>query len=1007
MTRRLDQLVTSLTGTALTALLLVGPPWLLTTYVGPPIPSSWPDLDTLRTITTIGVTDTFVITTLAVIVWIAWAQLAAAIVTEAIAALRRRPAVRLPLLPGAQPLAARLVAATLLLITVLQPRPITVAAPLELTVATAAPAFNDDQPSHLEQAGPPASETQTRTIVAGERVSWWSLAEAHLGDGLRWREIRDLNTGRTDNGHTGGRSDVDGLEPGRRLLVPADDHTSGHEPPDINGDAPADPSHEWEVQPGEHFWHIATTTLEQAWGRTPTDAEIVPYWQQLIEVNRARLAPPGDPDLIHPGQRFELPPVPADPHPTAPAAEPPANGGEHLEGQPDAGHDATPGDHDPPGVTDGQPPDDGRPHAIEQSDAPPSRGSELSDTDPSTTATPPPAPHDTVDRDQATAAVNGDTDSPAPVDGGRGSTPLGVPAGAAPAAIAAAVAAAGVVALVRRRRRTRLQQRPAGWRLPTPAPAVARQLATLQQVAPDDEVLDDLAALLATLPAEVNPPLVVIHDDGPISLIDVDADLPAPWTHDPGEPGEPVRWTARIGDRGPCRSIGLPLLITLGHTGSSTVLANLGAIGILPLGGPADQVTARLRAMTLELATSRLAGPLEITVCDDHRFGDLDQIATADDPHDAIAATLADTEASIIDDDRLPRIVVCHTPTGIDLPAAAARFCGLLTPGAIDDGGWGLRLDGGHGWLHVPDGDTLPLTLPDLEGRLIADELDTLADDHPLAPEADDPTPEVAADPAADVAVAAPYCRIAVLGPIVVTCDGTETDRLTPIARQLLTYLATHRDGVTLEQLDAAMWPELPPSTGGQRARTALTRLRRLLGDAPDGQPLLPRRAHADDPVTLSEHVGTDLDHAFALLATARRTDDPDQALEVKLAALALIRGQPFTGLTVSWSVDIEQRAIAQLQDAAMTVAEQLNAVGDHDRAVWAIQQGLKLCDPTEPLYVAWARIEHARGRADRIPQLWRRLRRLYADDADEIAGIMTTPTTHTERAFTQLIADT
>ena len=82
MTRRLDQLVTGLTGTALTALLLVGPPWLLTTYVGPPIPSSWPDLDTLRTITTIGVTDTFVITTLAVIVWIAWAQLAAAIVTE-------------------------------------------------------------------------------------------------------------------------------------------------------------------------------------------------------------------------------------------------------------------------------------------------------------------------------------------------------------------------------------------------------------------------------------------------------------------------------------------------------------------------------------------------------------------------------------------------------------------------------------------------------------------------------------------------------------------------------------------------------------------------------------------------------------------------------------------------------------------------------------------------------------------------------------------------------------
>ena len=39
----------------------------------------------------------------------------------------------------------------------------------------------------------------------------------------------------------------------------------------------------------------------------------MPYWQQLIEVNRDRLAPPGDPDLIHPGQRFHLPDPPPDP----------------------------------------------------------------------------------------------------------------------------------------------------------------------------------------------------------------------------------------------------------------------------------------------------------------------------------------------------------------------------------------------------------------------------------------------------------------------------------------------------------------------------------------------------------------------------------------------------------------------------------------------------------------------------------------------------------------------
>ncbi len=194
MTSRLTRLATGLVGTALTVLLLVGPPWLLTTFVGSPIPSSWPDLDLLRSIATVGVADTFVITTLAVIVWIAWVQLAIAFVIEAFAAIRRRPPVRLPLIPGTQPLAARLVAATLLLVTVLQPRPLAAAAPLDLAVATAPPAAIGDEQAPVQQSSArTATPVSTQTIVVGDRDSWWSLAETHLGDGLRWREIRDLN----------------------------------------------------------------------------------------------------------------------------------------------------------------------------------------------------------------------------------------------------------------------------------------------------------------------------------------------------------------------------------------------------------------------------------------------------------------------------------------------------------------------------------------------------------------------------------------------------------------------------------------------------------------------------------------------------------------------------------------------------------------------------------------------------------------------------------------------
>lgn len=63
----------------------------------------------------------------------------------------------------------------------------------------------------------------------------------------------------------------------------------------------------WTVSSGESFWSIAEDVLEEALGRPPSDAEIDPYWRALIETNRHRLVDPADPDLIHPGQVFELP----------------------------------------------------------------------------------------------------------------------------------------------------------------------------------------------------------------------------------------------------------------------------------------------------------------------------------------------------------------------------------------------------------------------------------------------------------------------------------------------------------------------------------------------------------------------------------------------------------------------------------------------------------------------------------------------------------------------------
>jgi hypothetical protein len=90
-------------------------------------------------------------------------------------------------------------------------------------------------------------------------------------------------------------------------------HVRGAPPPPAalpTRPAPSLPAATWTIAPGDHLWHVATATLERAWGRAPSDSAIAAYVVAITRANAAVFVVPGNADLVYPGQRFVLPPPP-------------------------------------------------------------------------------------------------------------------------------------------------------------------------------------------------------------------------------------------------------------------------------------------------------------------------------------------------------------------------------------------------------------------------------------------------------------------------------------------------------------------------------------------------------------------------------------------------------------------------------------------------------------------------------------------------------------------------
>ncbi|MEU5044533.1 hypothetical protein [Streptomyces griseorubiginosus] len=238
--------------------------------------------------------------------WIGWAQFAFCAVRELIAQLRGRTW-RAPRGLGSSQRAAALLIGSIL---VLLPTSSALASDAQAAPATTGalvPGQTTQAPQATEADQPPASAASTSTSSTSYTVremrpaeSLWGIAEKELGDGERWREIADLNEGRTM---------VDGqvfransfLQPGWQLEMP---DAAGGIRTQLQDSTPATDEksqHVVTIHSGDYLSKIAEDELGDG-----------DQWPRLFEASRNKPQPNGlpaisDPDVIYAGQQVTVP----------------------------------------------------------------------------------------------------------------------------------------------------------------------------------------------------------------------------------------------------------------------------------------------------------------------------------------------------------------------------------------------------------------------------------------------------------------------------------------------------------------------------------------------------------------------------------------------------------------------------------------------------------------------------------------------------------------------------
>ncbi len=280
----MNRLVRGIGAVLVVLALVVGAPLALVVWMGNPWPpGGWAEAQLVTNRTLYGA--------IAVVGWLAWAQMTACILLEAVAAIRGTAVRTLRFATDGQKGFAR---ALINSIAALGIGASTVASG-SATVADP-PVVN---PEHVasQLVGHDATTSQGPQVTVDGATTVWRLAETHLGDGARWREILDLNRGTTLADGTRFTQGTQAIPPGSTLRLPAGvvdqmpAATPQHQEP---------PAGAYTVKAGDTLWDISEKTLDDP-------ARYLEIYRASADLEQPGGAQLTDPDHIEVGWKLTIP----------------------------------------------------------------------------------------------------------------------------------------------------------------------------------------------------------------------------------------------------------------------------------------------------------------------------------------------------------------------------------------------------------------------------------------------------------------------------------------------------------------------------------------------------------------------------------------------------------------------------------------------------------------------------------------------------------------------------